>query len=73
MKLAEWARSFGVRPQTAYRWLREDRMPAPARRLSSGTIAVDPPEARLRGQSGARDRAMRAVTATTHEHGEAAE
>jgi putative resolvase len=43
VKLAEWARSFGVHPQTAYRWFREDRMPVPARRLPSGTIVVDPP------------------------------
>ena len=41
MKLAEWARANGVHPQTAYRWFREDRMPAPARRLESGTIWVD--------------------------------
>jgi putative resolvase len=45
VKLAEWARSFGVHPQTAYRWFREDRMPVPARRLPSGTIVVEPPEA----------------------------
>ncbi|KAA2255381.1 IS607 family transposase [Solihabitans fulvus] len=44
MKLAEWARSFGVHPQTAYRWFREDRMPVPARRLPSGTIVVDLPD-----------------------------
>jgi putative resolvase len=44
VKLAEWARSFGVHPQTVYRWFREDRMPVPARRLPSGTIVVDPPE-----------------------------
>jgi putative resolvase len=41
VKLAEWARSFGVHPQTAYRWFREDRMPVPARRLPSGMIVVD--------------------------------
>ncbi|WP_041450802.1 IS607 family transposase [Hoyosella subflava] len=41
MKLAEWARTQGVHPQTAYRWFREDRMPVPARRLDSGTIWVD--------------------------------
>jgi putative resolvase len=33
---AEWARSFGVHPQTEYRWFREDRMPVPARRLPEG-------------------------------------
>lgn len=41
MNLTEWARAQGVHPQTAYRWFREDRMPAPARRLESGTIWVD--------------------------------
>jgi len=39
--VAEWARSNGVHPQTAYRWFREDKMPVPARRLESGTIWVD--------------------------------
>jgi putative resolvase len=41
VKLAEWARANGVHPQTAYRWFREDRLPARARRLESGTIWVD--------------------------------
>jgi putative resolvase len=41
MKLAEWARSYGVHPNTAYRWFREDKMPVPARRLASGTIVVE--------------------------------
>jgi putative resolvase len=43
MKLAEWARANGVHPQTAYRWFRQGTMPAPARRLPSGTILVDTP------------------------------
>jgi putative resolvase len=43
MKLAEWARSNGVHPQTAYRWFRQGTMPVPARRLPSGTILVDTP------------------------------
>jgi predicted site-specific integrase-resolvase len=41
VELAEWARANGVRPQTAYRWFREDRMPVAARRLESGAIWVD--------------------------------
>jgi putative resolvase len=41
VKLAAWARSVGVHPQTAYAWVREDRMPVPFRRLPSGTILVD--------------------------------
>jgi len=39
--LSEWARMQGVHPQTAYAWVREDRMPVPFRRLPSGTILVD--------------------------------
>jgi predicted site-specific integrase-resolvase len=34
--LAGWARSFGVHPQAAYRWFREDRMPVPARQFARG-------------------------------------
>ncbi|MET7333774.1 IS607 family transposase [Nonomuraea sp. NPDC005650] len=49
MKLAEWARSQGIHPQTAYRWFREGKMPVPARRLPTGTIVVDIPAA---GNSG---------------------
>lgn len=41
MKLAEWARSFGVHPQTAYRWFRNGTLPVPARKLPSGTIVVE--------------------------------
>jgi putative resolvase len=41
VKLAEWARTQGVHPQTAYTWVREDRMPVPFRRLPTGTILVD--------------------------------
>jgi putative resolvase len=41
VKLAEWARSCGVHPNTAYRWFREGKMPVPARRLTSGTIVVE--------------------------------
>lgn len=39
--LAAWARANGVHPQTVYRWLREDRMPVPARQWGSGTIWVE--------------------------------
>ena len=41
VKLAEWARSYGVHPNTAYRWFRDGTMPVPARRLASGTIVVE--------------------------------
>jgi hypothetical protein len=42
VKVAVWARSFGVHPQTAYRWFREDRMPVPAV-CPWGTIVVEVP------------------------------
>lgn len=41
VKLATWARSYGVHPQTAYRWFRNGTLPVPARRLASGTIVVE--------------------------------
>ncbi|MGA2304675.1 MAG: IS607 family transposase [Acidimicrobiales bacterium] len=41
MKLAEWARSYGVHPNTAYRWFADGTLPVPARRLASGTIVVE--------------------------------
>jgi putative resolvase len=40
VKLSEWARSYGVHPQTAYRWFREGKLPVPAERLPTGTIVV---------------------------------
>jgi putative resolvase len=43
VKLAEWARSQGIHPQTRYRWFRECKIPVPARRLPTGTIVVDAP------------------------------
>ncbi|HET9875561.1 MAG TPA: IS607 family transposase [Mycobacterium sp.] len=44
MKLAAWARSVGVHPQTAYAWARQDRMPVPFRlyaRVSSHDPRAD--------------------------------
>jgi putative resolvase len=40
VKLASGARSVGVHLQTAYGWVREDRMPVPFRWLASGAILV---------------------------------
>src|ERR1700716_3271084 len=39
--LKEWAREQGVHPVTAYRWLREGKLPVPARRAGR-LILVDP-------------------------------
>ncbi len=41
MKIAEWARTYGVHPQTAYRCFREGTLPVPAVKLASGTIIVE--------------------------------
>jgi putative resolvase len=41
MKLAEWARSYGIHPNTAYRWFRDGTVPVPTKRLASGTIVVE--------------------------------
>jgi putative resolvase len=40
--LAEWARSEGVHPQTAYRWFREGTLPVPAVRVNQRTVLVNP-------------------------------
>jgi len=40
VNLTEWARTQGVRPQTAYRWFRERRLPVPAVRVNQRTVLV---------------------------------
>lgn len=40
MRLSEWATASGVHYQTAWRWVRGDRMPVPFVRTDSGTILV---------------------------------
>lgn len=40
MNLAEWARSVGVHPQTAYRWFRNGTLPVHAERVGPRTILV---------------------------------
>lgn len=41
MKLSEWARRQGVGYQTAWRWVKNGRMPVPAHQTPSGTWTVD--------------------------------
>ncbi|AXE22682.1 IS607 family transposase [Streptomyces globosus] len=43
MKLSEWARQQGVSYQTAWRWVRDGKMPVPVRQAPSGTWLVDEP------------------------------
>jgi hypothetical protein len=42
VNLAEWARSVGVHPQTAYRWVREGALPVSAVRVNQRTVLVNP-------------------------------
>lgn len=44
MKLADWARFYGVHPKTAYRWYREGIMPFPVEKISERVIVVDVPD-----------------------------
>ncbi|MFE2582126.1 IS607 family transposase [Streptomyces sp. NPDC059378] len=41
MKLSEWARQQGVSDQTAWRWVKDGKMPVPVRQAPSGTWLVD--------------------------------
>ena len=50
MKLSEWARQQGVSYQTAWRWVRDGKMPVPVRQAPSGTWLVDEPAVRPSGR-----------------------
>ncbi|MER5916686.1 IS607 family transposase [Streptomyces sp. NPDC001982] len=41
MKLSEWARQQGVSYQTAWRWVKDGKMPVPVRQAPSGTWLVE--------------------------------
>ncbi|MFD7877401.1 IS607 family transposase [Streptomyces sp. NPDC059766] len=41
MRLSEWARQQGVSYQTAWRWVKDGKMPVPVRQAPSGTWLVD--------------------------------
>lgn len=43
MNLKQWAASQGVHPQTAYRWLREGKLPVPATKVGHRTVLVGTP------------------------------
>lgn len=51
MKLSEWAREVGIDYRTARRWVQNDTMPVPWKRLPTGTILVGLPEPRLGGRT----------------------
>ena len=47
MRLREWAEAQGIHYQTAWTWVRDNKMPVPFSRTASGTILVDvPPQVR---------------------------
>lgn len=48
MKLSEWAKSQGIKYQTAFVWFRKGQLPVPAYQTESGTIIVTPPQAENR-------------------------
>jgi hypothetical protein len=45
VKLSEWARQQSVSYQTAWRWVRDGKMPVPVRQAPSGTWIVEGPAA----------------------------
>jgi putative resolvase len=50
VKLSEWARQQGVSYQTAWRWVKDGKMPVPVRQAPSGTWLVDEPAAQRSGR-----------------------
>ncbi|WP_323377635.1 IS607 family transposase [Streptomyces sp. RB17] len=50
MKLSEWARRQGVSYQTAWRWVKDGKMPVPVRQAPSGTWLVDEPAVHVSGR-----------------------
>jgi predicted site-specific integrase-resolvase len=47
----EWAVANGVHPRTAYRWVREGKLPVPATR-AGGLILIDQPAGGSPGRGG---------------------
>ncbi len=45
MKLSEWAKKQGISYKTAWRWVRQGKMPVPFVKTPTGTILVQEPEA----------------------------
>ncbi|SOE46762.1 putative resolvase [Streptomyces sp. OV198] len=50
MRLSEWARQQGVSYQTAWRWVKDGKMPVPVRQAPSGTWLVDEPVVQSSGR-----------------------
>ncbi|WP_329413076.1 IS607 family transposase [Streptomyces sp. NBC_00704] len=52
MKLSEWARQQGVSYQTAWRWVKDGKMPVPVTQAPSGTWLVAEPTAEASAVAG---------------------
>ncbi|MFG2949962.1 IS607 family transposase [Streptomyces adustus] len=50
MRLSEWARQQGVSYQTAWRWVKDGKMPVPVRQAPSGTWLVEVPAVEASGR-----------------------
>lgn len=44
MRVREWAKREGFNEQTVWQWCRENRMPVPFERMSTGTIIIHDPK-----------------------------
>ena len=51
MRLREWAEAQGIHYQTAWTWVRDDKMPVPFSRTPTGTILVEVPEETTPGRT----------------------
>jgi putative resolvase len=80
MKLSEWARKQGISYKTAWRWVRQGKMPVPFEQTPTGTILVKEPEATARAvalyarvssadQKADLDRQIARLVAYASEHG----
>jgi putative resolvase len=72
MKRSEWARKQGISYQTAWRWVRQGKMPVPLEQTPTGTILVKEPETTSQAvasyaRRSARNKARKALEAIERE------
>jgi putative resolvase len=72
MKRSEWARKQGISYQTAWRWVRQGKMPVPLEQTPTGTIRVKEPETASRtvalyARRSVRNKAKKALEAIERE------
>jgi putative resolvase len=72
MKRSEWARKQGISYQTAWRWVRQEKMPVPFEQTLTGTILVKKPKTASRAvapyaRRSARNKAKKALEAIERE------